>query len=206
MQTTVFRDERGAAGAPTEMGEPTDSELMLAVRHGDVARLGTLFERHHRHLYNFLRRMTGDPQTSEDLVQEVFFRALKYRHTYQDRGEFTAWLFRLARNAAADHRRRSPDGAAAPEPAGEPESPSPLPQEELEQSEALRLLQAALLRLPEDRREVLLLARFQHLRHREIGRLLGCTAGAVKVRVHRALKQLREVYLEMVEPPAEAEL
>ena len=66
----------------------TDEELMLAVRDGDLAKLGPLFERHHLALFDFLSRMTGNPTAAEDLVQDVFVRILKYRATYRDDGRF----------------------------------------------------------------------------------------------------------------------
>jgi RNA polymerase sigma-70 factor (ECF subfamily) len=61
---------------------------MRAVRGGDVARLGVLFERYHRALFDFLTRMTGDRAAAEDLVQDVFIRVLKYRATFRDDGSF----------------------------------------------------------------------------------------------------------------------
>ena len=76
---------------------------MRAVRDGDVAKLGVLFERHHRPVFEFLVRMTGDRTAAEDLVQDVFVRMLKYRATYRDVGSFETWMFRIARNARADY-------------------------------------------------------------------------------------------------------
>ena len=60
------------------------------------------------------------------------------------------------------------------------------------------LLRQALLRLPVDRREVLILSRFEFRNYEEIAQLLGCSVGAVKVRVHRAMNQLRQTYREML--------
>jgi len=60
-----------------------DQLVMLAVRDGDVERISVLFDRHHRMLFNFFLRLTTNRGLSEDLVQEVFFRMLKYRHTFQ---------------------------------------------------------------------------------------------------------------------------
>src|SRR5258708_40287137 len=79
---------------------------MLAVRDGDVERMGVLFDRHHRMLFNFFLRVAGNRGLSEDLVQEVFFRMLKYRHTYQGAANFTAWMYQIARNAHLDHTRK----------------------------------------------------------------------------------------------------
>jgi RNA polymerase sigma-70 factor (ECF subfamily) len=66
--------------------------------------------------------------------------------------------------------------------------------ERLEQRERSELLQAALGRLPAEKRELLLLARFGEMKYEAIGELLGVSVGAIKVRVHRALKELREAY------------
>lgn len=56
------------------------------------------------------------------------------------------------------------------------------------------MLHRALMHLPEDKREVLVLSRFQDLRYEEIAQLLGCETGTVKTRVHRALQELREIF------------
>ena len=75
------------------MTEATDDELMQRVRDGDAAPLGVLFERYQVPLYNFFLRLTGRTAVSEDLVQEVFLRVLKYRHTYRGQSQFRTWLY-----------------------------------------------------------------------------------------------------------------
>src|ERR1044071_8050137 len=81
----------------------TDETLMHAVREGDLAKLGSLFDRYHLPLFDFLNRMTGNRHAAEDLVQEVFLRVLKYRASYRDGSPFEPWVFRIARNARADY-------------------------------------------------------------------------------------------------------
>jgi RNA polymerase sigma-70 factor (ECF subfamily) len=61
------------------------------------------------------------------------------------------------------------------------------------------LVRRALLALPVERREVLVLSRYEFKTYEEIARALGCSVGAVKVRAHRAIKQLREIYLDLAE-------
>ena len=68
------------------------------------------------------------------------------------------------------------------------------------------MLQHALMQLPEDKREILILSRFQELQYDEIAVLLGCEVGVVKVRVHRALQQLREIYQVLESSPRAAGL
>jgi RNA polymerase sigma-70 factor (ECF subfamily) len=174
--------------------EPTDSVLMARVRDGELELLSELFERHHRRLFNFFLRLTPDRSAAEDLVQEVFVRMLKYRHTYRSDAELTPWMFALARNAAVDQYRHRPKELQEDPEAPEPVSPVAAPSERLEQRERSELLQAALRRLPAEKRELLLLARFGEMKYEAIGELLGVSVGAIKVRVHRALKELREAY------------
>ncbi len=178
---------------------PTDHELMIAVRAGEIRRLGELFERHHRPLYGFFVRLTGQPSVSEDLVQIVFYRILKYRHTYRDEGKFSAWIYHLARKVTADHFRKHASTPTPTDPANLPDhgDSGPLPSAQAETAEDVALLHTALARLPLEQREVLVLSRFQNLEHKEIALLLDCTVGAVKVRAHRALKELRELYFKI---------
>ena len=83
-----------------------DNALMLKVKSGDVDRLGLLFDRYHRVLYSFFYRFTASKMVSEDLVQNVFMRMLKYKHTFTGDGRFTTWMYHLARNVYADHYRK----------------------------------------------------------------------------------------------------
>ena len=198
---TQFRVSSDAApvSLPDAVDADNDHELMIAVRAGDIRKLGDLFERHHRPLYGFFVRLTNQASVSEDLVQIVFYRILKYRHTYRDEGKFSAWIYHLARKVAADHFRKN---ARTPTPAdpvdfhNEPDQ-GPAPDSQAGTSDDLALMRRALARVSHEHREVLVLARLQHLNHQEIAKLLDCSVGAVKVRAHRALKELREVYFKI---------
>jgi RNA polymerase sigma factor (sigma-70 family) len=177
---------------------PSDTELMVNVREGDLRQLTHLFERHHVKLYNFYRRITGDRHLSEDLVQELFYRMLKYRHTF--RGEengFIPWMYHLARNVHRDHRRKwKQEVNSAP---GEEELPdgNPHAHDKLEEQQHRELLQRALAKLPDDKKEILIMSRYQELRYETIAEILGCSIAAVKVRVHRALKELRTIFFQL---------
>ena len=105
---TQFRvpSRPAAASLPVAVEATSDHELMIAVRAGEIRRLGDLFERYHKPLYGFFVRLTNQPSVGEDLVQIVFYRILKYRHTYRDEGKFSAWIYHLARKVAADHFRK----------------------------------------------------------------------------------------------------
>ena len=169
---------------------------MLQVRDGDIAKLGILFERHHVKLYNFLVRVTNKRDSSEDLVQEVFFRILKYGHSYRGEAPFTVWMYQLARNAATDHfrkwKRETPlDGTE------ESADNEPAPDDSLVHDERSELLKKALAMLSAEKREVLVLSRYQEMKYEEIGAILNCPVGTVKARVHRALKDLKREYQKL---------
>jgi RNA polymerase sigma-70 factor (ECF subfamily) len=171
---------------------------MREVRGGRAGALAPLFERHHARLFRFCLRMTGNRPASEDLVQDVFMRMLKYSRTFKDEMSFLPWMFRIARNACVDHLRRSAaDRMPASQDPDELESNEATHEETGAHDDRAELIRKALLALPAERREVLVLSRYEFKSYEEIARALGCSVGAVKVRAHRAIKQLREVYLEL---------
>jgi RNA polymerase sigma factor (sigma-70 family) len=176
--------------------ETSDSELMRQVRGGGTAALATLFERHHARLYRYCLRMTGNRAAAEDLVQDVFMKMLKYKATFKDDSEFVPWMFGIGRNACLAHLRRTADDRFADgdvDRAAQPEDAT----EESRHDGQDELVRRALQRLPADRREVLVLSRYEYKTYDEIAKTLECSVGAVKVRAHRAMKQLREIYLDM---------
>lgn len=187
------------------MATVSDEHLMAAVCQGDLRKLAVLFERHHRALYNFFLHMNGNPDISQDLVQDVFFRILRYRHTYRDGRPFVAWMYQIARNASIDAGRKragelqlvmsrdDEDDRTMREPVSE----MPGAEETMRKRQEIALLRRALERLPEDKREVLVLSRFQNLAYDQIASILGCETGAVKVRVYRATRALGEIYFEL---------
>ncbi len=180
---------------PEISSAPADSLLMGRVRDGDVALLGELFERHHQRLFHFFLRLARSRQAAEDLVQEVFVRMLKYRHTFRSESEFVPWMFTLARNAATDLYRARPKELPQEPDAPEPQADLPHPIAGLERAEQEGKLRRALARLDPGKREILLLARFSELKYDRIAEQYGISEGAVKVRVHRAMKELKAAFL-----------
>ena len=173
----------------------SDNELMMRVREGHTGDLGMLFERHHERLLNYFLKMTGSRAASEDLVQEAFVRMLRYRASYRgDGGGFSTWMFTLARHAGTDYLRRAKHRRHDALPEQEPASDQPPVSEQVENKLSIDVLRRALLELPEDKREVLVLHRFHFKKFREIAEILDCPVGTAKVRAHRALRELRAIY------------
>lgn len=171
---------------------------MEKVKSGQLSELSLLFERYGMLLYNFFLKLTGDRAGSEDLAQTVFYRILRFRHTFQPKeGAFRPWMYSTARNVHADHCRQKTKMSlimvGSTEDQEEPELPAGGYDEE-----QYRQLQEALSRLGAVDRELIVLNRYEGLKYADIARIKGTTPGAVKVQVHRAMKQLRLLYFNKV--------
>src|SRR5262245_20382500 len=182
----------------------SDSDLMIQVREGRVAALGELFERHHAALYRFCYRMTGNRAVSEDLVQNVFMKMLKHRASFKTDNVFSPWMYRIARNVAVDHLRRASHAPQSDEGLETRPTDAPQSDESLLERERTGLVRRALLELAPDRREVLLLSRYEQMSYEEVAQTLGVTVGTVKTRVHRAIAQLREIYQDLLQKGVKA--
>jgi RNA polymerase sigma factor (sigma-70 family) len=176
----------------------TDNALMIKVKDGDLDKLGLLFERYKKPLFGFFYGLTKDRELCDDLVQNVFFRILKYRYLFRGEGDFKTWMFHIARNVKHDHFRKDKFKNKESidiwtDRLGSEENRF----SQFQTDDEMQLLSAALERLPEDKREILLLSKFQEKKYKEIGEIIGCSEGAVKVKVFRALQELKEVYHQL---------
>ena len=190
-----------AGGNVTDRGldKGSDSEVMMRVKDGQIDQMGILFERHHERLLSYLMRMTASRASAEDLVQEVFVRMLRYRESFRgNEGGFLPWMYRLARNACTDHLRKVTRRGETQAPEQEPLGDDPSVAEQVEKRESVDMLRRALMRLAPEKREVLILNRFDFKKFDEIAEIVGCPVGTAKVRAHRALRELRQIYNRML--------
>ncbi|NHF60382.1 sigma-70 family RNA polymerase sigma factor [Flavobacteriaceae bacterium TP-CH-4] len=165
---------------------------MQQVANGNLDMLKVLFERHHVHVYNFLYKMSRDRMLSEDLTQDVFYKLMRYRKSYNN-GNFVSWMFTIARNSLNTHFRRNKENNENIDTvefrlANMPE----------EKEEAYSHLHMALEKLEASDRELVIMNRFQGIRYAELAHIVGSTEGAVKTKVNRALKKLKTIYFENV--------
>jgi RNA polymerase sigma-70 factor (ECF subfamily) len=174
-----------AGGAPDE-GEV--GLLVAAAREGDRGAFGALYQRYARMVHGILlgRVPVGDV---EDLVQDVFVRAMRQLHTLRDVNCFGGWLATVARNRANDYHRRSVDLVELNEEA-------PNQATEKRRTSAAGDDGAAILGvirgLPEAYRETLILRLVEGMTGPEIAERTGLTAGSVRVNLHRGMQMLRE--------------
>ena len=179
--------------APAERaprGDPDVRELVARAQSGDRSALEALYVRHVDRVYAYLAATVGNRHDAEDLTVQTFLRMIEAIHRFEQRATpFEAWLFRIARNLAVDHFRRSrrveptetPPPDAPPQPSAEEQALSKLDH---------RGLLAHVRRLPEPQRQVLGLKFLLSLSNAEAAVVLEKTEGAVKALQHRALESL----------------
>lgn len=163
---------------------------------GQFQRAGQLFERYKVAVYRFFVGLGGHPSEAEDLTQTVFERIIKYRHTFKTGSNFKTWMYQIARNTWADHLKKGMKNQYRPLD-GIPEPADQDPFWWHEQKEKMEQLHRALDFLDPDQRELLNMARFQELKYSEIAQILQITEGAVKVRVHRAINELKNLFFKL---------
>lgn len=160
--------------------------LMVRYQAGDADALAELYRAAAQGMINFVYGLTGDRVLSEDVLQEVFLRVHRVRHTYTPGRPVRPWLYGIARHVAIDVlRRRGRELPVGDETLRERAVPAA--------GAALELadLEAALAELPSKQREAFLMTKVSGLSVREAAAALGASEGAVKVGVHRAVKALR---------------
>lgn len=185
----------------------SDEELMEAFQVGDADAFEILVTRHSRGLYNFLLRSVHSPARAEELLQEVLFRVIRSKDRYRRSARFTTWVYTIARNLCVDESRRARfrdhESLEAPLRGRKAHGSSgtllsTLTTDELPPdmgADAPRLrerLNGAVLRLPEEQREVFLMRLMAGMSFREIGETVGAPENTVKSRMRYALDKLRE--------------
>jgi RNA polymerase sigma-70 factor, ECF subfamily len=187
-----------------------DAILVCAARDGDRAAFGRLYERYARMVHGVLLAKVP-VEAVDDILQDVFLRALRRLSTLRESGSFGPWLVSIARNLANDYYRRSPaEEQLADDPPHHALPENDPPKNDLDRGDARAehrtaehaLSAAAILAtirsLPDAYRETLILRLVEGLTGPEIAARTGLTHGSVRVNLHRGMEQLRA----KLNPPA----
>ncbi len=175
-----------------------DEQLMARVADGEAAALEALYDRYSPAAMGLALRITGDPATAEEVVQETFWRVWRKADAFRvQRGAFTSWMFSIVRNLSIDVLRRR--GVSAPAADREVEAAiEQAPDTTADVAEAAwlgvkhRQVRAAIAALPAEQRRVIELAYFRGLTRQEIAAATGEPLGTIHTRARLALQKLRE--------------
>lgn len=170
-----------------------DAAIVERVLTGDSALFELLMRRYNRLLFRLARGILRDDDEARDVVQAAYVRA--YYHLEQFRGPdgFRAWLARIAVNEALGRQRRAPTIDAEQHAVALPDLAEPGPENAASRRDLLRILQAAIDRLPGEFRQVFLLRGVEQLSIAETAEVLGIKPATVKTRFHRARQMLQQL-------------
>jgi RNA polymerase sigma-70 factor (ECF subfamily) len=172
----------------------SDQELMRLVQAGDFSPASEIYDRYSSRIYNFAYRFLRNSEAAEDATQEVFVKMLKHANQFHGDAKLSTWLFSITANWCRDYLRKSDNKAKEAEDVliSLPAPAELAPDRNLERRENEQMIQKALTALTPEQREAILLSRYQGLSYAEIAQIAGCSEGAVKTRVFRAMETLKK--------------
>ncbi len=178
--------------------QPGDGELMERVLRRDASALETLYDRYGRPVYSLVLRISQQPASAEEIVQDVFLQLWKSADRFEaSRGALAPWLFTMARNRALDFLRLKSEKQRRREDSQEEDFPEPAiarPDAEgaIDLSRRAEKVRALMSSLPEAQRRAIELAFFEGMSHSEIAASMGEALGTVKSWIRGGLLRLRE--------------
>jgi RNA polymerase sigma-70 factor (ECF subfamily) len=176
--------------------ESEASAIARGLRRRDPDLLDRLIEQYQHRLLRYLVYLSGNRELAEDLFQETWIRVLERGHQYDGKHEFSTWLYAVARNLTIDYlRKKSPvslDGLMEDEERAplEPADTRPMAWEVVQQHEQAERISAALVGIPVEYRETVVLRFQEGLAQEEIAAVTGAKLGTVKSRLYRGLNLL----------------
>jgi len=173
--------------------DPTDATIVEQVLAGERMAFGLLVDRYQDRMFRYARHMGCDADQAGDAVQDSMVRAFRHLARCGDPDRFAGWLFRIVSNTCKSHLRRA--GRNRPQPlddfAATVPSEATGPDEALEAAEVRGRVRRALLELPHDQREALVLRYLEGRSVGEIEDITGLSTSAVKMRLKRGRDSLQ---------------
>ena len=168
---------------------------MEKVQAGQVNLVGLLYERHKSNLFGYFFRCSRDQALSEDMVQNVFIKVIKYKNQFKGNGEFSYWLYRIARNTWLDKVKKNDPIQRALEIDNErfEGTYSGRAAHLVTQEEQKEKLRKALDMISPEKKDAILLSRYQGLDYKTIAEMSNCTENAIKSRVMRGILEIKEI-------------
>lgn len=160
---------------------------------GETEAFGVLYDRYIERIYRFVFYKTFSKEIAEDITSDVFVKALEKIHSYSpERGTFSSWLYRVARNSVIDHYRTRKTTLPFEEEFDAPMNDRT--EEKLDASETLAQISKYLKTLTPRQQEIVTLRIWEERSYREIADIVGGTEDSVKMAFSRSIRDVREKY------------
>jgi RNA polymerase sigma-70 factor (ECF subfamily) len=164
-------------------------ELVESCQRGDPGAFEELVRTTHRSVFSMVHRIVGNPDDAADVAQDVYVRVWRGLRNFRGDANFSTWLYRVAANTALTHVKRRARAGTPVDPETMPEIPVT---DAAEQRADADVLERAMAKLPPAQRAVVVLKDVYGWTCEEIGKEMGSTEGAVKVRLFRARQRLAD--------------
>ena len=165
-------------------------ELIESCKRGDPEAFETLVRQTHRTVFSFAFRIVGNAEDAADVTQDVYVRVWRSIRSFRGESQFGSWLYRITSNAALTHLKRRQRQGDPVDPVDLPEVPGP---DRVQQADDAAALEQALKVLPPEQRAVIVMKDVYGMTCEQIGKELGSTEGAIKVRLFRARHRLADL-------------
>jgi RNA polymerase sigma-70 factor (ECF subfamily) len=200
---------QAAAQGSGHFAEMEDSEIMLALRAGNMSGFDFLIQKYRKPIVNFMYRMVRNQAVAEELAQEVFLRVYRSRETYRAEARFSTWLYRIATNLGVNYARDTRHERTAStiyldeadsETGSTPDVADSTPGAEaaMLRRERMNAIRQHVLALPERQRMAVLMHKYEGMDYKQIGDVLKLSESATKSLLFRAYQTLREKLKEFV--------
>lgn len=184
----ISQIRRKSASREARFFEP-DDKVISAIRDGDYQAFGELTRRYENFIYTLISGIVRSPETARDLSQEVFLRAYKSIRRFEQRSSFKTWLYRIAYNTSMAHLSREKKNAER-----EAKSIDEQVDNSYKTNNIRIYLEKIIGMLKPEYRAVILLYYYDDLKYDEIAETLNCPIGTVKIRLHRAKYELKQLW------------
>ena len=184
-----------------ESSNQQENDLIKRCQSGDQQAMEQIVRQYQNQVYNIAYGMLRNSEDAQDIMQEVFLRVWDKIRQFQFKSRFSTWLYRIVKNLSINEKNRQRRRQTSPMEMDDSQAWVPIdtmtPEKEALLVEKQELMKVALAQLKKDYRMILVLREMETLSYEELSKVLGCSLGRVKSRLHEARMELRNILKQL---------
>ena len=184
-----------------ESSNQQENDLIKRCQSGDQQAMEQIVRQYQNQVYNIAYGMLRNSEDAQDIMQEVFLRVWDKIRQFQFKSRFSTWLYRIVKNLSINEKNRQRRRQTSPMEMDDSQAWVPIdtmtPEKEALLVEKQELMKVALAQLKKDYRTILVLREMETLSYEELSKVLGCSLGRVKSRLHEARMELRNILKQL---------